>query len=251
MNSVWVSRPRRRTLPLARALRRHNLTPIVKPAIRIVAAKQRDSLNQFVARLRFFDLAIFVSEEAAHRCRDITPPNSPLPSLSVGAATFAAVKKNPAFAAIETSADDSDSLLRLSHLQNIAEKKIAVVGGISGEDADSLSPKLCRGLQKRGAKISRVAAYRRIPAPPDAEISRLVSEKTLRAAIAYSGDTAANMRAMLAPLQRDSFLRIPLFVIHRNIAAAAQKAGFRDVHIAPPDAEKMASQIAAHLQTGE
>ncbi len=253
INNVWVSRPYRRAFDLARALRRHDLADIIKPAMRIVAAKNRH-FNQLLSRPRFYDLAIFVSEEAAHRCRNLIAAEKSLPAMAIGDATFAAVEKIAAFAAVRASAGDGDSLLRSPHLRarQIDGKKIAVVGGVSGDDPHSLSPDLCEELRRRGAEVFCAVAYRRIPAPAnDADIAALCESGTLRAAVAYSGDTAANMLAMIAPRHRDFFLRSPLFVIHRNIAAAAQKMGFRDVHIAPPDAEKMAAQIAAHLQTRE
>lgn len=248
---VWVSRPYRRAFDLVRALRRHGLTPVIKPAMRIIAAKNAH-FKQLLARPQFYDLAVFVSEEAAHRCRNLIAAKKPLPALAIGETTFAAVEKIAAFAAIRAPAGDSDALLRSPHLRakTIAGKKIAVVGGMSGNDINSLSPTLCDTLRKRGAEVFCAVAYHRIPAPKDdAKIAFHCESETLRAAVAYSGDTAANMAAM-GGMHHAHILRLPLFVIHRNIAAAAQKTGYSNVHIAAPDADKIAAQIAAHLQTG-
>ncbi|MGI9306415.1 MAG: uroporphyrinogen-III synthase, partial [Gammaproteobacteria bacterium] len=198
---VWVGRPRRRAAALARELRNLELTPLVKPAMRIAAAKDSAARKLFFARPQHFDLAVFVSEEAADRCRPHLPAAASLPALAVGPATFAAIAGIPALAAQPAPAGDSEALLRLPQLQaaKVRGKKIAVVGGVSGGDADSLSPHLCRILQKRGADISAVAVYRRLPPKPDAETARLVSAGIVRAAVAYSGGTAAAMLAMLAP----------------------------------------------------
>ena len=245
MSKVWISRPRRRAVSLARELRSLNITPVVHPAMRIVEVEDKDALDMFLSRRQHADMAIFVSEEAVRRCRKMTTAAAPLPAFAVGAATSAALSTLPAFNNVGTGEGDSESLLRLSSLQEVKGQTIAVVGGVN-EDGGGLSPPLCEALQKRGANVWKVAAYCRLPALPNAELITSGNSGELSAAVAYSGDTAAHMLAMVLP-DNDWLLRLPLFVIHPNIAAAAKSMGYHRPIVAPPAADEMAANIARLL----
>ncbi|MBE8158605.1 MAG: uroporphyrinogen-III synthase, partial [Betaproteobacteria bacterium] len=214
-------------------------------------------LKEFAARPQNFDLAIFVSEEAVYRLQKLPPAKgAPLPALAVGPATLKTLAKIPGFAAEDAPAGDGEALLKLPQLRavNIENKKIAVLGGIDGGGLDSLSPQLCRALRNRGAAVFPIAAYRRLPPSASdiaaaAEIAQLVANRTLRAAVAYSGETAAAMLKMVAP-NAALIKRLPLFVIHPRIAAAAKKMGYENVRCAPAAAAEMVRQIAQDLQAG-
>ena len=104
MNEVWVSRPRRRAFALARELRKQKLIPVLHSAMRIVAAPN-NHFRLLLSQPNFYDLAIFVSEEAAYRCRKLNS-ESPIPCLAIGDATFAAAEKIPACAAIRADAGE-------------------------------------------------------------------------------------------------------------------------------------------------
>ena len=247
MNTVWIGRPRRRAIALARELRKHNLSPLIKPAIRLAAAAN-DNFHRLLTQPHFYDLAIFVSEESARRCRHCTETESPIPALAVGRAAQAAAESLPICAPIHAHVRDGDSLLQLPRLRarQLAKKKIVITGGISGDNIRSLAPQLCRELQRRGAEVFPAVAYRRIPAPPDDILAAQIGE-TICAAVAYSGETARCMAAMVGA-QKSRLLRLPLFVSHPNIAASATKTGFCDVRIVPPEAESAAARIAAQLR---
>ena len=256
MKMVWLSRPRRRAILLARALQQHNIQPLLKPAMRIVNIvehandKTEDSLiEQLMHCPQTFDLAIFVSEEAVHRLRQLSPPkNASLTALSIGAATQQAAATISWLATKETPGGDSEELLKSPWLQppNIKDKKIAIIGGTNGDDIKTLSPLLCESLQQRGAHIFPIAVYRRLLPPPDKMLATLAAAKTIHAAVAYSGDTAANMLQMTAP--NNEWLRqLPLFVIHPKIAAAAKKLHYKNPIIAAAAPDKMAKQIADFL----
>lgn len=248
--AVWISRPRRRALPLARALIKHRLTPFLMPAMRIVAVEKSAAVKQFLNRPHDFDLAVFVSEEAARRCHPLlsAAAKTPLPALAIGAATLTALRMIPALTASDETAGASDSLLRLPCLRaaQIDGKKIAVIGGLSGDNPHSLSPQLCAALTARHARVSPLAMYRRLPPLPHNKVTQQPAAGILRAAVAYSGDTAANMLAMTAP--DNAWLKnLPLFVTHPQIAAAAQKIGYQTPQLAPAATAAMAARIARQL----
>lgn len=251
--AVWLGRPKRRAAALAEELKKLGIRPEIKPALKILAAKNPRTLKQFAESPNRFDMAIFTGEEAAFRLQKLPPPKNAakVRALAVGPATLRALKKLPGLAPENAPAGDSDSLLAAPQLraENIRGQKIAVLGGTTGGGLDSLSPYLRAELQKRGALVFPVAAYRRMPPPPAPEIAALAANKTLRAAVAYSGETAAAMLAMCAPDNAD-VKRLPLFVIHPRIAAAAKTMGWQNAFSAPAEPAEMARQIARHLRAG-
>ena len=251
--TVWIGRPRRRALPLARQLQKRGLTPLIKPAMRICKLKKGEdgAMQSFLQAPKKFDRIIFVSEEAVRRVDEFFQrPFSggiPIPTLAVGETTRAAANRLAALAVAAESPGDSDSLLRLSCLQadSIAGKNIAVVGGESNLP-NSLSPTLCSELQKRGARVVAAAVYRRLPPPPAPDVAECLRDGIVQAAAAYSGETAANMLAMVGG--GASILKnLPLFVMHRRIAAAAKNLGYRKPILAPADSEAMAQCIADYF----
>ena len=233
MKKVWISRPRRRANALAKALAARHIDSIIRPAIQIRTIRDNILLADFLARRRQFDIAIFISEEAVWRCRQLAR-GKPLLALAIGSATYAAIKKNTALSAIDISHGDTDTLLQ--SLQSVADKNIAVIGG------EPPAPPLCEALRQGGAYVTEIAAYRRQLPPPDATLINMAKSKQLHAAVAYSGETAANMIKMTAP-DNAWLYRLPLFVIHPRIAANCKQMGYQNIILAPADAPAMSLYI--------
>ena len=208
-------------------------------------------MQSFLQAPKKFDRIIFVSEEAVRRVGEFFQrpfsDSIPIPTLAVGETTRAAANRLAALTVAAESPGDSDSLLRLSCLQAdfIAGKNIAVVGGESNLP-NSLSPNLCSELQKRGARVVAAAVYRRLPPPPAPDVAECLREGIVQAAAAYSGETAANMLAMVGG-GASILKKLPLFVMHRRIAATAKNLGYRKPMLAPADSEAMAQCIADYF----
>jgi uroporphyrinogen-III synthase len=47
--------------------------------------------------------------------------------------------------------------------------------------AEDASPELAEGLHRRGATVTRVPVYRKVPTPPDPELAREIVERPFRA----------------------------------------------------------------------
>lgn len=238
---VWLTRPRRRALPLARDLKRRGLRPLMIPAMRIEGIVRNPALAAFAGQNA--DMAIFVSAEAAERCQNISAA-PPIPAFAVGNATLRALRAIPAFAPRDEAPGDAEALLALPALRAAAAQRltIAVVGGIDEEDPDTLSPRLCAGLRELGATPLPLPVYRRLPP----RIGSLPSPPPrMSAAVAYSARTAANMLKMAAS---DSgwLVALPLFVIHPQIERAARNLGYQDIRLAAP--ADMANEIEKALK---
>ena len=233
--AVWLTRPLHRAQNLAAELTQRGYQPLLRPAIVIRDLPPQPPTTPNLPHLPH--LAVFVSAEAATR-HPASP--SPVPTLAVGQSTADALPAGHPLAA--PPARDSQTLLALPILQNIAGKTILVFGGISAQ-TPSPSPALCAELNRRGAKVLPIPKYRRDPAPPDdGEIARLAAAKTLRAAVAFSAETLHAMLTVADP--RDEWLRnLPLFVHHPAVAESAARMNFLEI----TTAENLPAAIAKKI----
>jgi uroporphyrinogen-III synthase len=114
--------------------------------------------------LRDAELVIFVSIAAVTcletQC-DLTQLQAPL--FAVGRTTAAALQR--ATTKPVTAPDDqrSEGLLALPELQDVAGKHIVIVRGNAGREM------IKQGLLARGAKVSYVQSYKRVPLPLDGQ----------------------------------------------------------------------------------
>jgi uroporphyrinogen-III synthase len=259
VKTVWVTRPPERVQQLAEALKKYHLRSWINSAMRIVDMDEDDSLRWFAVQSARFDMVIFVSAEAVLRCRTHLLPSPTLPMmLPIGSGTRVAMEKAdyPVSLLSDNTIGDSDVLLSSDSLQpeQVREKCIAVLGGISGNDEKSISPPLCEALRQRGAQVTTFAAYRRLPPPSfsakeSATAQEMAATGQLCAAVAYSGDTARHMLVMTAPAN-DWLRRLPLFVIHSHIVLAAKDMGYFYPVLAPASSEGMAAAIS-HFVSGK
>lgn len=243
---VWISRPRARAAGLAQALSDKGFSPLLAPAIRIDESTN-ESIRNYCAALNDYDLHIIVSAAAADALRRVLPPiSSPVQALTLGNETAAALPTH--YECINTANEilDSKALLTLPQLAAPSEKykRIAIIGGASNNTPQP-APHLASTLKERGFDAQAIACYRRTFLPIDNALSAQGQDGNIHAAVAYSSETLAAMCAMLAP-PHDWFFHCPLFVIHKNIEAAAKKLGFQTTHTAAP--AQMANHIKSYFQ---
>ena len=246
VHQVWVSRPQNRAAGLVQALTAAGLVPHVISALCITDLPLTLARRQLANAPH--ELIIFISAEAA--CRFAAVRKESFLALSVGSATAAAVQEISHAELIQqpSAVSDSEQLLSLPILQAAAirNKRILVVGGDGGDFG--IAPKLCEGLQQRGAVLETLALYCR-SAPQLNQNEKYFLQKHaphFKAAVAYSAETAANMLGM-AQSECPHIVSVPLFVIHPNIATAAKRYGWQNPLVAPPDDAGMAKAICDYL----
>ncbi|WOV91018.1 MAG: uroporphyrinogen-III synthase [Candidatus Zeuxoniibacter abyssi] len=245
---VWVGRSEERAKDLAAALTKAGLESFVRPAIRITDEFDDSAFQAFIQNPQKYDLAVFVSAEAARRAigalRNIAQsPTTLPPALAIGEATGRELTEWFHLAEKPDAVGSSEFLLNSPILSKVAGQKIAVLGGTSNSKAHTLSPLLYSALTARGAQVFPLSSYRRKPAPPDdGAIAKLLGDNALAATVAYSGDALRHMKAM-----NGAIVSLPLFVIHPHLLHAAQKAGFSHPIVGPAAAEAMAKIIAQEI----
>lgn len=230
--TILVTRPLEQAERLNQLIRAAGGTPFVFPAIEIRPPTHPARLEKTLSRLDQFDLAIFVSPTAVasawgHIANAGSWPKS-LELAAVGQGSARALRELGLGKVIVPSGrSDSEALLALPEMQNVAGKRIVIFRGEGGREL------LAQTLAQRGAQVEYAECYRR--AKPDADIAPLLrqqAEQGFAAIVLTSRESLANLRDMLGSAW-DMFKSVPVFVPHERIAEAARALGLNSVEIAP------------------
>jgi uroporphyrinogen-III synthase len=240
---IVITRPAGQAQALAALLAQNGAQPIVVPAIEIQDMEDRNALNAVIDRLDDYDLAIFISPNAAAKgCQAIRARRN-MPShlrvAAVGAGTAAAVKSLVVGAAITPhEGADSESLLRVPELQNVAGARIVIFRGVGGREL------LRETLIARGAQVDYAECYRRVR--PQIDVAPLLqswSAGEIDAVVVTSSESLRNLHELLGPAGRTRLAMTPVFVSHHRIAETARELGMQDVVIAAHADEAVMSAL--------
>ncbi|WP_249977285.1 uroporphyrinogen-III synthase [Vreelandella olivaria] len=122
----------------------------------------------------------------------------------------------------ESGEDTSEALLSLASLKTLTNQRILLVAGVGGRTL------LADTLEARGARVTRVAVYRRVYRPPSAGMQQRLSSGDYRALIVTSGE----LLEYLAKWCGQVALNQPLIVSSHRLATLAGKLGFCDLKVA-------------------
>ncbi|WP_189467021.1 uroporphyrinogen-III synthase [Litchfieldella qijiaojingensis] len=118
--------------------------------------------------------------------------------------------------------DTSEALLSLPSLQALDEQKVLLVAGEGGRAL------LAETLETRGARLTRLALYRRVLTPPDETSARMLSRGDFTALVVSSGEILDH----LAGWCTQAALNQPLIVSSQRLATLAGSLGFADLRVA-------------------
>jgi uroporphyrinogen-III synthase len=233
---ILVTRAREQAGHLARLIEQAGGRAHLFPAIEIEDVPAPAAL----ARLREFDLAIFVSPTAVAKVMQRVrawPPG--LRAAALGAGTRRELENRGLTHVVSPQAGaDSEALLAVSEMQDMAGKRIVI---FRGEDGRAL---LGDTLAQRGAQVEYAACYRRTR-PTGLQTWK---PDEIAAVTVSSAQGLANLFEMLAP----AFLQAtPLFVPHPRIADAARARSVREVLVAGPSDEHMLDALVAYFRNHE
>lgn len=232
---VLVTRPRQQAEALMAAIQAAGGTAIDFPALEIVPPADPHALAGRIGRLRDFDLIVFVSPTSVESAwphilarHGDWPGGFALAAVGQGSARVIREFGGQHVIAPETGAD-SESLLALPQLQQVAGKRILIFRGEGGREL------LAETLRRRGAEVEYAECYRRQrPSLDPAPVLRLWQAGGVQAVTVTSSEILANLVEMLGAEGRGLLQRTPLFVIHERIAAAAHRHGLDQVIVTAP-----------------
>lgn len=202
---ILVTRPRVQAAELCDKLAAQGATPIVFPTIEIAPLDDYTALDHAIRQLAQYQWIIFTSVNGVKAFWDRLDVvgASLMPTLRVAAI-------GPATASALQSHDVTVTLIPDEYVAEAIIESIGVVRGqrILLPRADIAREALAVELQKRGAIVDEIAAYRTLPAQPDpdglielrhgVDVITFTSSSTVRNFIALVGQAAISSNTLIA-----------------------------------------------------
>ncbi|MGM0694400.1 MAG: uroporphyrinogen-III synthase [Pseudomonadota bacterium] len=223
---VLITRPGERAGPLAEAIEAHGLDVLRLNVMQLEPLPQTPALRSVWLDIDHFHRVVVVSPFAAEclvEALDCYWPQLPvgIDYYAVGASTAALLHRRlgvrvhvPSPAAGE---DTSEALLQLPSLQTLEGQRVLLVAGEGGR------PLMADTLAARGARLTRLAVYRRQRLDPEPALRARLASGDYRALVVSSGEILEH----LARWCTDAALNQPLIVSSTRLATLAGRLGFR------------------------
>ncbi len=230
---VLITRPQHQAGYLADKISELGGAPWLFPVMEITDINDKKPLLDLIARLDSFDLAIFVSPNAVDKAMVLIkqhgfwPPHLIAATVGQGSANKL---RSYGIEAVVTPEDgtDSEALLRVPSLQQVAGKHVVIFRGEEGRKL--LGDTLC----VRGADVEYVACYRR--SKPLTDIVPLLTgwrDQKIQAVIMTSSEGLDNLFDMLGETGQQLLRVTPLFTAHDRIAQKAKELGVVTIRHTP------------------
>jgi len=245
---VLVTRPREHAQGLAALIEGAGGTALVFPAIEIEDLPDLRPILALIGRLEGFDLAIFISPSAVHKALNLVrsrragrpwPPQ--LRVAAVGRGSRRELERQGFEGVIAPQAHaDSEALLALPELANVAGRRIVIFRGDGGREL------LGDALAARGAAVEYAECYRRArPRTDSVPLLAAWARGGVDAVTVSSAEGLANLFEMLGKLGQQWLRTTPLFVPHPRVAEAAARLGVSKVVVGgTADAEVFEALVA-------
>ena len=232
---ILVTRPVAQAAQLAAMIADQGGEALRFPLLEIGPAADLAPLQQAIARLDDYALAIFISPNAV----DFSVPQilahrswpECLQAAAIGPSTVAQLAGygiSPVIAPMQRF--DSEALLEMSQFQTdcVAGKKVLILRGNGGRAL------LAETLLERGAELTAVTCYHRSAPVDGAPLLSLLRNKGLDAVTISSSEGLHNLLALLDTDAYERLRTMPVFVPHRRIAELAAQRGLQKLILTGP-----------------
>tara|TARA_B100000700_G_scaffold326091_1_gene436658 strand:+ start:994 stop:1827 length:834 start_codon:yes stop_codon:yes gene_type:complete len=241
---VLVTRPGERARQLVASLAATGAAPELLKVMRLEALPETPEQRSHWLNIDEFRRVVVVSPFAAEclaEALDRYWPQLPIgvDFYAVGAATAAilherlgvrvhvpsagqGLNRHDAGETHQAQGDTSEALLALPSLQVLNEQKVLVVAGEGGR------PLLADTLAARGARLTRLAVYRRVLLTPEASMQQRLATGDYAALVVSSGEILEHLAGWCQP----AALNQPLIVSSQRLATLAGSLGFANCRVA-------------------
>ena len=221
---IVVTRPAHQSESLAAALSAAGAHPIVFPTIEILPPANSQALASAIERLEQFDIAVFISPNAARMAMQSIMARRPWPvtlmAATIGRGGERELARHGIGGVIAPAQFDSEGLLAMPAMQAVAGKRMVIFRGDGGREL------LAETLSARGASVEYAACYRRaLPQNDSAPLLAAWRDGRIDAVTATSSEGVRNLFTLLGEAGRDALKRTPMFVPHPRIEGVARDAG--------------------------
>jgi len=239
--NIAVTRPRAQAAQLAQRIEQAGGRVISFPLLEISPAADPQRLHELAARLHEFKLVIFISPNAVRYGMEAILAAGALPAqlkiATVGQGSAKALRDLGVSEVIAPQDKfDSEALLALPELQNVAGDRVVIFRGNGGREL------LGDTLRTRGAAVEYAECYRRIK--PQQDGAALLAAAP-HAITVTSSEALSYLWDMFDEQDRERLAAVPLFVPHARIAAAAHNLGWRNVKITAGGDDGLLSGLVA------
>lgn len=238
---IVVTRPREQAVRLTQDIERFGGRALLFPLLHIAPAADQTALQEQLSRIAQFALAIFISPNAvqygmaAIRSAGTLPPGLRIATIGQGSAkTLREMGITDIIAPTENF--DSEGLLALPKLQNIAGWRVLIFRGDGGREL------LGNTLKARGAIVEYATCYQR--SKPQLDVAALLNDAP-DAITVTSSEALDHLGQMLDGKARAALRDIPLFVPHKRIAELAHRQGWQQVLLAGTGDDGLVSGLVA------
>ncbi len=244
---VVVTRPAEQASQLSRLIAAAGGLPLLFPLLTISDVADPGPLAAIAGRLDEFDLAVFVSPNAVERglppilARRRWPAATAVATVGRGSER-ALVRHGLSGVIVPQQRSDSEALLEMPELQDMAGKRVLIFRGDGGREL------LGDCLRERGASVEYLCCYLRCrPEGGMAALQQLWSSGQLDALILTSSEGLRNLYEMLDSDGRQLLSQTPLFVPHSRIAAEAGRLDLATVIVTPPGDEGLVQALSEYF----
>jgi uroporphyrinogen-III synthase len=227
---IVVTRPAHQGARLAAQLAAAGARVIPFPTIEILPPADAQALNALIDRLEQFDIAVFISPNAAREAlraiaaRRAWPPA--LRAAAIGRGGARELAHHGIGDVIAPARFDSEGLLEMPALQAVAGSRIVIFRGDGGREL------LGDSLRARGAVVEYAACYRRaLPQSDPAPLLAAWARAEIDAVIVTSSEGLHNLRTLIGAAGTAHLVQTPLFVPHPRIERAARDSGLAQVRL--------------------
>jgi uroporphyrinogen-III synthase len=242
---IVITRPRDQAVQLAQRVTQAGGSPLMFPLLDITAVQDKQTLNEQVSRLAQFDLAIFISPNAVNygiaaiREAGKLPPQLKIATVGQGSAKILR-ELGVANVIVPTERFDSEGLLALPELQNVAGWCVMIFRGDGGREL------LGDTLKARGALVEYAACYQRSKPQQD---TGLLLDANPDAITVTSSEALGYLWQMLDSKTQQEIRDTPLFVPHERIAELALRQGWQHVRLTGSGDDGLLSALIEWSQT--
>ncbi|XZG70373.1 uroporphyrinogen-III synthase [Chitinibacteraceae bacterium HSL-7] len=218
---IWVTRPSAQAGALMARLAEAGATPVALPLLEIAEPLDPAPFSESLTRLDDFDLVVFVSPTAL----DVTLAQCQWPATLTAAVVgpgSAARAKALGISRVISPAKQYDSeglLAELDRQMTLSGQRVLLIRGDGGRNV------LPSGLIARGADVTSIAAYRRLP--PVFDSAHLAQElaQGVDGVIISSSEAAQHLFALIGAVTLEQLQSLRYFAPHPRIAAALAQHG--------------------------
>lgn len=232
--NILVTRPVHQAHELAGKIRAAGGNPVLFPVLEILDTPNQRELLDLIERLDEFDIAIFISPNAANKAMRLIRERQALPAglkiVAVGQGTARALENFGVNGiSAPTARFDSEALLDMAELKHVEGKRVVIFRGDSGREL------LGENLLNRGATLEYAECYRRVK--PESDTAPLLRVRAggggMNAIAITSSEGLRNLLDMVGESGRAWLKKTPLFVSHERIVQTARRLGFAHVILTP------------------